>query len=67
MQNHGSGSIVMCCTGASKSRRDVTHLTPVQVISASSDATVRVWDAKSCECTTIFKCAVTLVLHMTFR
>lgn len=28
-----------------------------QVISASSDATVRVWDAKSCDCITIFKCA----------
>lgn len=26
-----------------------------QVISASSDATVRVWDAKSCDCTLVFR------------
>ena len=32
------------------------HPVPAQVISASSDATVRVWDAKSCDCITIFKC-----------
>ena len=28
-----------------------------QVISASSDATVRVWDAKTCECVSAFRCA----------
>jgi hypothetical protein len=27
------------------------------VISASSDATVRVWDAKTCECVSAFRCA----------
>jgi WD40 repeat-containing protein SMU1 len=36
---------------------DVCDSLPAQVISASSDATVRVWDAKSCDCITIFKCA----------
>ena len=34
-----------------------THLyMPLQVISASSDSTVRIWDAKSCECTHAIRC-----------
>jgi hypothetical protein len=31
-----------------------------QVVSASSDATVRVWDAKTCECLQAFRCAAQL-------
>ena len=41
-----------------------------QIISAASDSTVRVWDAKSCEELRAFKCAATaqpLSLHRILR
>lgn len=31
------------------------------LISASSDATVRVWDAKTCECLQAFRCGAVVV------